>query len=127
MGTNVDADSIEITMMGIREALMNYFKGTCIDYVTNQAGINLVSGYSSSYNFRYEQRQRENQRFSILLLGDTVPIFAVQKAPDKIIYYTDVLNRSKQLRQAHQMIDEFMRRYLGAVEREEQHGSVCYR
>lgn len=127
MGTDELANSIETTVVAIREDLMSYFKGTCVDYMTDHTGLSLNNGYASSYSFRYQRRQRENQEFKIMVLGDRVPIFGLQKAPEKIIFYTGVLNRSKELRKVHELVDEFIRQYLRGVEREEYHGSVWYR
>lgn len=109
---------IQTTVMAIREELMDYFKGTCIQRVTENSGVRL-SRVEEHLTYTYLRRDAENTRTARIYLKD-VPILTVKSSPDKVIFHNFLLHRSPQLRKVKGGIEEFMNKFLMGVEKEYQ-------
>lgn len=117
-------DSILATTMAIREQLMEYFKGTCVERFTDGSNVFLRElGGSSRYQYQRENTMRT--RPCELMLGD-LPLLKVQKMPDKVIFYEKILTRSPQLQAVYQELQTFLDKYLGAIEVEKDQRGVIY-
>lgn len=107
---------IQTTVMAIREEIMGYFKGTCIQKFTAEQNVR-VRTINIRADYQYERRQWENERPSIVWLG-SVPILTVKHSPDRVIFHDTVLSRSPQLRQVKVGVEQFMEKFLRGVEKE---------
>jgi hypothetical protein len=116
--------AIQTTVMAIREEIMQYFKGSCIEKLTENTNVRLVFKDQRS-NYFYERRDAENRQPALIFIGG-VPVLGVQHAPDKITFYTGTLKRSKQLAQVMVELEKFTKDYLGAIERSYHANTVTY-
>lgn len=109
-------EGITLTVMNIRELLMGYFKGSCVDKLTSSGNINLIKDYRyTSQQHLYERRELELQDKSILVLGD-LKLFTLYKNPNKLVFYS-ILERSKELKEVKTGIETFMDEFLAGVEK----------
>lgn len=109
-------EGIEATVMNIREALMGYYKGTCVDTLTTSGNIRLVKDYRiSGRQHLYERRELELADKNILLIGD-LKIFTLTHNPNKLVFYS-VLDRSPQLLEVKKGIEAFVDEFLMGVEK----------
>lgn len=107
---------IQTTVMAIRERLMEYFKGTCVERFTEDANIRLVEANGGQRaEFQYLREREANQRPTIILLSN-VPIITVQRYPERVVFNTKILNRSPQFKSVHAGVEDFMQKYLSGVE-----------
>lgn len=106
-------DPIESTIMAIRENLMDYFKGTCVNYVTHSSNV-YMSGERTRARHNYERELYQQQSPCVLYIHDT-PILSVRKTPDTLILHEVVLGRSKQLQAVREAVEAFMAKYLQGV------------
>lgn len=113
MGT-ID-NSTRLTIMAIRESLMRYFKGTCVEDMTQSANVRLRKDWTTQgTSHQYERLALEANNKCVLYCGD-LKLFTVSSAPKKIVFYS-CLDRSPQLREVKKEIAEFMHDFLGAVD-----------
>ncbi len=122
MGTsNIQTDPVEVgiqtTVMAIREELMKYFKGTCIERFTADRNVSIQHIEVGHMNYQYERRQFENEYACMIWVG-SVPILTVKHATDRIIFHTVVLDRSPQLRRMREGVEQFMEKFLMGVDKE---------
>lgn len=118
--------AIQTTVMALREQLMEYFKGTCIERFTENTNIRFINASTRGRaNFSYLRREAENQRPMIVMLGG-LPIMTVQRAPEVAVFHATLLTRSPQLRQVYQELKVFMDKYLGGVETKHSRKGVIY-
>jgi hypothetical protein len=116
---------LKATTMAIREVLMEYFKGTCIERLTDNHSVRLINGISSRGEYQYIRREQENQRPMIVMLNN-IPIATVQHAPEKIIFHQRVLTRSPEFREIYKELKLFMDKYLVGVEAKHSRKGVFY-
>lgn len=90
--------AIQTQVMAIREQLMEYFKGTCVQRLADGAKIEIATVYPAHTRFTYERRELENRQPARVYL-DQVPILGLIKAPDSVTFYEGTLGRSPQLRE----------------------------
>lgn len=106
--------AIDTTVMAIREELMCYFKGTCIERMTTSQMVGVVG--HSSYNesrYYYQRREREIVGAASLVIGHE-RLFELGHEPEKITF-TKALNRSPQLWEMTEKVEKFLIRYLPNV------------
>lgn len=116
---------LESTIMAIREELMNYFKGSCVERFTTNRNVKL-NGLSNYVRFDYQRRECDRmQQVKILSVG-SLPLMRVSKSPFKVTFHTAVLNRSPQLRAVRQGVEDFLDEFLPSVEKEEHDAHVIY-
>lgn len=111
---SIDNDT-KLTIMNIRERLMDYFKGTCVERMTASGNVMLVKDYRiSSEQHQYVRLAIQDENKHIMVIGHT-KIFTLTNAPKKIVFYS-CLDRSPQLREVKKEIEQFMHDFLGGVE-----------
>ena len=115
---------IETTIMAIRERLMEYYKGTCVERFTEDSNIYINElPYRGNHNYQRDEFMRTMP--SELFIGN-LPILAIKKNPDEITFYDNILGRSPQLRQVKQELERFVEKYLGAIETKHDERGVVY-
>lgn len=108
-------NSTKLTIMNIRERLMDYFKGTCVERMTQSGNVMLVKDYRiSSDQHQYVRLAIQDENKHIMVIGNT-KVFTLTNAPKKIVFYS-CLDRSPQLREVKKEIERFMHDFLGGVE-----------
>lgn len=125
MEENSSKISIEVTTMAIRETLMEYFKGTCVERLTENSSVRLRNIPASERQYQYQRREYENKKPMTVMLGG-LPIATVQKAPEQIKFHDKVLTRSPQLREVYRRLQHFMDKYLQGVEVKHNRKGVFY-
>jgi hypothetical protein len=107
-------DSVEPTIMAVREELMAYFTGGCVDVVTKNSGVRRVTTPQPRLPHGYQRdEQALHNRQTILL--NSVGIAVVEYKPDTIFLLEHTLHRSPQMRQLRSGIERFIQRYLPDV------------
>lgn len=106
----------KLTLMAIREELMVYFKGDCIERLVESDSVRILeNGYSDSTRpYFFERRERELQNSSTLRLKG-VAIAQLGHNPERLVFETDTMKRSPQLRKLRTEMEQFMGLYLGGV------------
>lgn len=123
---SVTASDLEATVMALRETLMEYFKGTCVEKMTRNSNVNLYPISERQRGLSRAERWRLSfKRPRILLLAD-VPLATVGQEPDTITIHTAVMGRSPQLKKVRKELEKFLKTYLPGVEIKEMEGSVFY-
>jgi hypothetical protein len=120
--TDIRKLEIETTVMAIREVLMTYFKGSCVEFVTNSGDIYL-SEKVMPRNYNYQRdiaRLLDCRRLYIKGL----PIMEVHKNENTVIYYDSILKRSPELRRIRKLLTKFIRAYLVSVKLEVKYGTI---
>jgi len=121
MGTNNSVQQVDIgiqtIVMAIREELMSYFKGTCVQRLTTGSNVRMSTVGEHMENYQYVRRQAQNEQAQILWVG-TAPILTVKQAPDRIIFHLTVLNRSPQMREINKGVQKFIEQFLIGIEKE---------
>lgn len=111
---SIDNDT-KLTTMNIRERLMDYFNGTCVERMTQSGNVMLVKDYRiSSEQHQYVRLALQDKNKHIMVIGHT-KVFTLTNAPKKIVFYS-CLDRSPQLREVKREIEQFMHDFLGGVE-----------
>jgi hypothetical protein len=123
--TASDSLAIETTVMALRETIMEYFKHTCIERLTSDAGIQFKRIRATETRFQYQRREAEAQDRQVLYLSG-LPILEVQRDPEKLVFYKTMLTRSKELRDVYQGLQNFMEKYLSAVTVEDDEREAFY-
>lgn len=115
-------EDIQSTIMAIREVLMTYYKGSCVENLVNSHNVSLHS-VADSGGYYYQRLDRDIKQPSVLVLAD-VTIARLGKSPDKIILYSSVLKRSKEFRMIQENMITFLQRFLKNVEIERKEGAI---
>lgn len=110
-----DTIGIETTMMAIREYVMGYYKGTCIEKVTGDNNISLRSPYMLEREPHAYQRQITKQKDIQYLQIADVLIATLQRMPLILTLHNTALHRSPELREIRLATLKFMHRYLRGV------------
>lgn len=119
MGRQSNNDKLDMeiakTVMAIRERVVEYYKGSCVDRLTDRR-IDLVgeSRGTLGINPRQFERLLWQQEDSKLLLLDSVNLLTLRRQPDTLILGLN-LERSKEMRGVKVGIKNFMGKYLPNV------------
>lgn len=118
--------AIESTAMAIRENLMDYFKGTCVQRFTTcnveLVGVGLHIDHEGRA-FNYEREQHSLRRPMHVLIGGE-PVMQVSLYPSKVTFYTARTKPSSQLSKVVEKVSQFLDDYLPTVEKGEQDGPI---
>lgn len=105
-------DPIETTAMGIRELVIEYFKGDCVRRVTDaRSHLNFRSVPGQSGRYYADRRARDNRDPQTLRL-DNLPLLAVAKHPDELTLYDYVYQLHPDLAKLRKAIEHFLTQYL---------------
>lgn len=119
MGTaktdNSVATGIEATMMAIREYLMAYYKGSCIEQLTGDNNVRLSPVYMDLPGRRMHQRTLAKQQNHQSLHINGVHIATLQEMPSNLTLHNTALFRSPELREIRLKTIKFMGQYLRGV------------
>lgn len=108
---------LETTTMAIREHLMTYFKGTCVDRMIRQSNISTrsVSDYRLARpQFIFQRRENEIRGESFLFIDDTI-LMRLSHEPEMILMYDKVFARSTEFAKVKLNIENFMAKFLPPV------------
>jgi hypothetical protein len=105
--------AIESTIMAIREVLMEYFKGTCVQRMTDSQVFLAVPSTYAEYQYQRIELQNKQPR-NLMLSGFS--LLEVSKLPDTVTLNVKVFDRSPQLREVYAGVKEFLDKYLVGVE-----------
>lgn len=110
-------DEVDIAIMAVREELMEYFKGDCVERFTERGAVRIRGKqyYDPIRAYWYERRERELASAGTLEINGT-KIAEVSKEPAQLLFVTQTMKRSPQLRSLRKNIEKFMRDYLPVVE-----------
>lgn len=126
MEKSSDRLGVEATTMAIREELMRYFKGSCVERVVENNALRLINlADFRERSYQYQRRQLETQQPMLMQLGN-VPLMTLQHAPEKVTFHCLTFERSPQLREIKKEVEKFLDKYLMGIEKEESHASVIY-
>lgn len=106
-------DNLEMTIMALREALMRYFKGNCLENFT-RGGVRLREIAVQPAAHRYQRDQQAARKFTYLCLGD-VRLALLSEQPSNITLSKSILYRSPQLIEVRKELLKFMQKYLRGV------------
>lgn len=113
-------DSVRGFSMALRETIMDYYKGTCVQ------GFSLLSNYNirvdriplendgTRRNFNYE-REDWAQRNPLTVQFSGSKIFELWKDEHEVIFHPAVLRRSEALSIAYDQLVDFFNKYLPSV------------
>lgn len=115
MATN--RDSIDATVMAIREQLIGYFKNGCIRNVITHS--NIVPSSDDNPGGRRYQRHTAQLKNKMTYYfrhgGDYHPFCSTERQPDLITLHLGVLDRSVTMRAIRDGIEECLHKYLRGV------------
>jgi hypothetical protein len=124
--TDPISSGITNTLMAIREELMCYFKGDCVEKMVARTNVEVQEVVISMRGRpNYERVALRNEKRSILFIGGT-PIAILRQAPDRLELQTDVLRRSPQFKEVEKQLKDFMAMFLPGVIVEEHQGGISY-
>ena len=112
--TNYTIDPVEATVMGFREYLVSYYKGSHTENFVYNSGINATND-EPRRPYQYQRQLQELHQTRILRLMGT-RLMKVSKQPDKVILFDNNLLRSPELQQLRKGIEQFIAKYLPYVE-----------
>ena len=81
---NTEELEIQTTVMAIREELMSFFKGTCVERVVEGSGV-VSQPDLQGYQYLYERRQQQYQQPGVIYVHD-VPVLKVKQYPDMLTF-----------------------------------------
>jgi hypothetical protein len=110
-------DPIEATVMGMREHIMHYFKGTCIDTLINDRGVIQIQDVpTTNLQYSYQRVEYQNKSPKRLTLKG-IPVVDLMRSPNVVYIHTKTLQRSPELRKVKALLTAFFDEYLTGVER----------
>ena len=123
MGIALDTETgVKITVIAIREVLMDYFKDGCSQKMVEYSQ---VSVQPEPANVRYHfERDTENIRKRRKVLIGNAPIMRLERDPERVTLFTGILQRSPEFREIQGHIEKFMEKYLPGIELEVHNGKI---
>ena len=110
-------DDILVTTMAIREEVMKYYKGTCVERFVRQSNLS-VYAYESlrlpGRRHRYERHEAALKDEKLLYL-DGNPFLTLSRKPNTITFHNAVAERSPEFRGVKKNLLKFLRKYLSGV------------
>lgn len=124
LDTETTPDSVEDGVRGfsmaLREAIMDYYKGTCVQ------GFSSLSQYSVGYtriplpndgtrrNFNYEREEHQRRNPLMYHLDGTI-MFELWRDPHTATFHPSIMRRSEELSVAYDQLREFFDKFLPSV------------
>lgn len=113
--TKLDVEmGIDLTTMAIRENLMQYFKGSCIDSVIAQTNVGMASVNHITHRYQYQREEFRRLNPQAIYIGQEM--FMRLERPAKAILYMNQFNRSPELTEVGNRLKTFFNDYLIGVE-----------
>jgi hypothetical protein len=107
-------DTTKLMALAIRETLMEYYKGTCIQRLTSTSSVDLVPMEQASSGDHYYLRREATLRSKKLLFYDGIPIATLCKNPMTIKFESTAI-ATNELAEVKELLIEFLRTYLTGV------------
>lgn len=105
---------LQTTVMGVREELMKYFKGSCGQSVSQASNVQLCRLEVPRARYQYQRLERERQNpVSLHISG--LHVMSLSKYPNTVTLIQENLTRSPQTRHLKTEIEDFLHKYLGGV------------
>jgi len=105
--------------MAIREEMMEYFKGTCVNKLSPFCGVRTVGvsfrGNEHGERHYYLRREHEQEDPRRIVFADTV-IGEVRHNDDRAVFYPGVMNRSPEFAGIYEQVRDFFGKYLQGVQ-----------
>lgn len=113
----------ELAIMAIREELMEYFKGDCVERFVEPGIVRIrAKNYMDETRpYWYVRREREVACVGFLELNGVV-LAELSKSPPQLLFVAKTMSRSPELRRLRKEIEKFLYNYLPAVEKGEKNG-----
>lgn len=111
-------DGVDVTVMAIREQLMLYFKGTCINRFSEIAVSVERDMSDEERQYQYQRRQNNLVAKSGLYFYGSM-IMRLERHPNRVTFYTNVFTRSICMVEVQERVKQFLETYLGSVELKE--------
>lgn len=110
----------ELAIMAIREELMEYFKGDCVERFVERGVVRIrpKNYMDETRPYWYVRREREVASEGFLELNG-VRLAELSKSPLQLLFVAETMNRSQELRRLRKEIEKFLYNYLPAVEKGE--------
>lgn len=113
-------DGVRGFSMVLRESIMDYYKGTCIQsfgsmsrYSVGRNGIPLPND-GSRRNFNYEREEHNRRNPVAYYLGDS-KMFELWRDDHEVVFHPSVMRRSEYISVAYDQLQEFFNKFLPAV------------
>lgn len=115
-------DRIHAAIMAIRHQLMRYYKDINMEAVARtQFHFIDASGFQFRHHggrtFNWERELREQDQRGVLFWNSEIPLLMTGKSPMQIIFFDAVTAQDKRLAQINHGVEQFVKRFLPAVER----------
>lgn len=102
-------------IMAIREVLMEYFKGSCVDSVVSHDDIQVIPERSCEQrSYFFLRREEENRDPTVLIMGEH-RLLTMERQPAKLTLHVKNLDRNAQLRAVRAGVEDFMGKYLMGI------------
>lgn len=105
---------VQTTVMAVREELMSYFKGGCVQKLIKGANVHTMPT-RTNVGYDFQRRGVENARPSVIVANDIV-IITMRYRPEKITFHQAGIDKNKLSREVGKRVEEFVKEYLGAIE-----------
>lgn len=106
-------DGIKATVMALREHLMMYYKGTCIDRFVGNTNV-IMRSESQRAPYQYMREINRGRDMHHLDIG-VYRLLTLEKQPDTLTLHNTQLHNSPQFRAVREGILDFMGRYLRGI------------
>lgn len=106
---------IKATVMGIREEVMKYFKGTCVERLVDHNVHRIpLARMIGRLPYQYQRNDLANRDPQVLMIGD-VPIATLERIPETITLHTQVMRLTPGLLRVDTEVRCFLDRFLSGV------------
>lgn len=113
-------DGVRGFSMVLREAIMDYYKGTCIQsfgslsrYDIRRNGVPLQND-GTRRNFNYEREEHNRRNPVAYYLGDS-KMFELWRDDHEVVFHPSVMRRSEYISVAYDQLKEFFTKFLPSV------------
>jgi hypothetical protein len=106
---------IQTAAVGIRENLMEYFKDSCVDRVSQHNDTYLRPANRETMYY-FERRERDIAQENVLKIRhNDVTLARLRKEPDQITFYGKVITRTPEMTMLYAEVRTFIEKYLQGV------------
>lgn len=105
---------IQLITMGIREEMMTYFKGTCVDRLAGNSNV-FLQPHTQGGRYFFQRREQEIEYPCIIRYGN-IRFGMVRRQPDTAAFYPGVMTRSPEFMRIYEGVQDFFHKYLQGVQ-----------
>jgi hypothetical protein len=103
---------VQNAIMAVREEVMCYFKGTCVERFADTTGLSLRELPISDNGNRYHNRRVAQARQGHVLMFNEKPLLSMEHNPDELTFHTSMNPDRKAIKKA---VEAFAHKYLPGV------------